>query len=89
MLTTKEPRLMWAWVCPITGMVLDEAWGATEPYAKSKSERFWGKRRTEQGDMRLCRVTVEPLSADETAIAREEYAAWKAQKHQAEEHPAA
>jgi hypothetical protein len=83
MLTTKEPRLMWAWVCPATGMVLDEAWGATEPYAKSKSERLWGKRRTGEGDMLLCRVTVEPLTADETAKHRAEYEEWKARKQQA------
>ena len=81
MLTTKEPRLMWAWVCPVTGMVLDEAWGATEPYATSKTVRYWGKRRAKSGEMRLCRVTVEPLSDEETARHRAEFAAWNARKH--------
>jgi len=83
MLTTKEPRQMWAWVCPVTGMVLDEAWGLTEPYATGKTERMWGKKRTAMGEMVLCRVTVEPLSAEETAAHRAEFAAWNARKQQA------
>jgi hypothetical protein len=59
-------------------MVLDEAWGSTEPYATRKTIATWGKRRTEAGEMRAVRVTVEPLSDDETALHRAEFAAWKA-----------
>ena len=71
---------MWAWVCPITGIVLHEGWGATEVYAMQKTERIWGKRRAAQGDMRLCRVTIEPVSPEETAMHRANYEAWKASK---------
>ena len=82
MLTTEKPSLIWAWVCPITGIVLSDAWGATEVYAMEKTERIWGKRRAAQGDIRLCRVTVELVSSEETAAHRAEFAAWEAGKQQ-------
>ena len=78
MLSTKEPRVMWAWVCPITGMVWDEAWASTEAYATGRTERTLGKRRMTLGDMRMVKVTVEPLSAEEEAKARAAFADWKA-----------
>lgn len=71
---------MWAWVCPVTGGVLHEGMGSTEPYARQESERIWGKRRMAAGEMLLCRVTVEPLTAEETEKHRAEYAEWKAAK---------
>ena len=85
MLTTKQPSLMWAWVCPITGMVWDEGWGSTEPYATSQTQRTFGKRRMQLGDMRLVRVTIEPLTAEEEAKARAEFAEWKAKRDAADE----
>jgi hypothetical protein len=83
MLKLNEPREMWAWVCPVTGMVLDECWGPTEGYSKSRSEKYLGKRRAEYGEMRLCRVTVTPCTDEETAKYRAEFAAWKASKEKA------
>jgi hypothetical protein len=80
MLSTKEPALMWAWVCPITGMVLHEGMGNTEPFATHESERIWGKKRMAAGEMLLCRVTVEPLSAEETGKHRAEFAEWQQTK---------
>lgn len=80
MLKINEPSVMWAWVCPITGMVLDEAWGNTEPYARRKTNGWWGKRRAESGEMLAVRVTVEPLSAEETAVHRAEFAAREAKR---------
>ena len=80
MLTIEKPRVMWAWVCPITGMVWDEGWGGTEAYARSKTERTWGKTRTKSGDMRLVRVTIEPLTDAEADAHKAEYAAWRATK---------
>lgn len=78
MLSIKEPVLMWAWVCPVTGMVWSEGMRATEPYAKDETERTWGKKRMAYGEMLLCRVTVEPLTTDETEKHRVEFAEWKA-----------
>lgn len=82
MLKIGEPRDTWAWVCPVTGMVLEEAWGATEGYARHKSEKYLGKRRAECGEMRLCRVTVTLCTEDEAAKYRAEFDAWKASKQQ-------
>ena len=86
MLTIEKTSVMWAWVCPITGMVWDEGWGGTEAYARTKTERTWGKTRTKSGDMRLVRVTIEPLTDTEAEAHKAEYAAWlttKAAKAQA------
>ena len=80
MLSTKQPSLMWAWVCPVTGMVWQEGMGNTEPYAKQETERTWGKKRMAMGEMLLCRVTVEPLTAEETEKHRAEFAEWRAAK---------
>ena len=80
MLTIEKPRVLWAWVCPITGMVLDEWWANTEAVARSRTESSWGKLRTKQGDIRPVRVTVELLTDDETTAHRAEFAAWKAKR---------
>jgi hypothetical protein len=80
MLTLNEARTVWAWVCTATGLVLDEAWGSTEGYARHRSEKYLGKRRAEYGDMRLCRVTVTPCTDEETARYRAEFVEWKAAK---------
>jgi hypothetical protein len=80
MLSIKEPRVMWAWICPITGMVWDEGWGSTEAYATSQTARTFGKRRMTMGDMRMVKVTIEPLSPEEEARERAAFAEWKAAK---------
>jgi hypothetical protein len=89
MLSIKEPRVMWAWVCPITGMVWDEAWASTEAYATRRTETTLGKRRMTLGDMRMVRVTIEPLSAEEEAKERAAFAEWKAAKAKRATPPAA
>ena len=80
MLTTEKPRVMWAWVCPVTGMVLDEKWGVTEAYARRQTKAYWGKNRTESGEFLAVRVTIEPLTAEETAAHRAEFEAWRERK---------
>ena len=80
MLTIKQARVLWAWVCPITGMVLDEAWGSTKPYTVQKSERCLGKRRTEGGDARAVKVTIELLTDAEQAEHERAYEKWRAKK---------
>jgi len=87
MLTTRESTVVWAWVCPVTGTVLDECWGATKPYAARQSERYLGKRRSQYGEMRAVRVTIEPLSAEEQAVHEAEFEAWLA-KRNAQQPPA-
>ena len=80
MLTIKETRVMWAWVCPVTGMVLDDTWGITEAYTRTKTERMWGKHRTDSGDFLAVCVTIELLGAESTAEHRAEFAAWRERK---------
>ena len=77
MLSLKESRIMWGWCCPFTGMVLDEAWAATEPYAVQKSTGYFGKRRIAMGEFRAVRVTIEPLSDEEQAKHRAEFEEWQ------------
>lgn len=78
---TTKPHVMWAWVCPVTGMLLDEGWASTEGYAASQSKKFWrSKDRFQSGEMRAVRVTVELLTDDEMAKERAEFAQWKAER---------
>jgi hypothetical protein len=82
---TKKPRVMWAWVCPVTGIVLDETWGSTESYAENKTKKFWrSKDRFQSGEMRAVRVTVELLTDDEMAKERAEFSRWKAERDERE-----
>ena len=83
MLSIEKPHVVWAWVCPITGIVWDEGWGSTPAYAKSKTERSWGKTRTKSGEMRLVRVTIEPLTDAEASAYKSEYASWLESKGRA------
>lgn len=76
-----KPHVMWAWICPITGMMLDEGWASTESYAESQSKKFWrSKERFEGGEIRAVRVTIELLTDDEMAKQRAEFAQWKAER---------
>jgi hypothetical protein len=81
MLKLGDGNIVWAWVCPVTGTVLDEWWGRTEDYARDKTVRGWGKRRFEQGEMRPLRVRLEALSPEEAAKERAEFQEWKARKN--------
>jgi hypothetical protein len=78
MMSVEKPRNVWAWVCPVTGIVWDEGWGATQNYARMQTEKTLGKRRMQSGDLRLVRVTVEPLSEVEAQAYQAEQEAWLA-----------
>jgi hypothetical protein len=78
MMSIEKPRIAWAWVCPITGIVWDEGWGATLGYARMETQKTLGKRRMQAGDLRLVRVTVEPLSEAEAQAYQAEQEAWQA-----------
>jgi len=80
MMNINRSDVMWAWVCPVTGIVLTEGWGATLDYAKHKSIDYFGKRRIALGDFKAIRVTLEVLPDEEADKLRAEFEAWKAAK---------
>lgn len=80
MLSTKHENIMWAWHCPITGIIWSEGMGTTEEYAAWKTARQLGKNRFKCGDMVAFRVKLEPLTEAEMQQQRAAYAARLAAK---------
>lgn len=87
MLSTKHENILWAWRCPMTGIVWSEGWGETENYATNKTTRQMGKNRFKRGDMVAFRVELVPLTDAEMQQHRQAYADWQAAKA-AKEKPA-
>lgn len=87
MLSTKHENVMWAWHCPLTGIVWADGWGSVESYAANKTLRQMGKNRFSNGDLVAFRVKLEPLTDAEMQQQRKAYADWQAAKA-AKEKPA-
>jgi len=49
----------------------------TKEYATTRTERTLGKRRMNTGEVRLVRVTIQPLTDVEAAAHQAEYEKWK------------
>lgn len=84
MLNINRDNIVWAFVCPHTGIVFDEKWASTEPCAISDTQRWLGKRRFQNGEMKAIRVRLEILSDEETQKVREEFEVFRARKRAAE-----
>jgi hypothetical protein len=79
MLNINRDNIMWAWVCPHTGIVFDEGWAATEAWAAEKTRKWLGKRRFETGEMKAVRVRLEVLSDEEAQEQRAAFEAFSAE----------
>ena len=81
MMRIDEHPVMWLWVDHATGICFPETMSHTEAMALRDTERILGKRRMGGfGSVRAVRVSIEPLSEEETAAHRSDFAAWKAKK---------
>lgn len=77
MINSGKENIVWAWECPVTGIVFDETWGATLPYAEGKTQRWLGKNRFKQGEMRAFRLTLERLTDAEEKELQAKFAEWR------------
>lgn len=79
MMRIDERPVMWLWVDEATGICFPETMSYTEAMALRDTERILGKRRMSGGvgSVRAVRVTIEPLSIEQTAAHRAEFEAWR------------
>lgn len=89
MIRANESTIMWLWVDDTTSICFPETMYSTEDYARHQAERILGKRRMPGGTMRAVRITIAPLSDEETATERARYADWKAAREKREANRAA
>lgn len=80
MIRANEITVQWLWVDHVTNVCFPETMSSTEDYAAQRAQQILGKRRMAGGEVRAVRVTIEPMSAEETAAQRAEFESWKARK---------
>ena len=82
MMRIDEKPTMWLWVDELTGICFPETMSHTEAMALRDTERILGKRRMSGGvgRVRAVRVSIDPLSEEETEAHRATFKAWQASR---------